>query len=93
LIKISENMTENKDWKPLPPLGHYYGDDWFVHRPGEGAFSPVVNRTQEQATAARRNPRPPNLETYAAALTRDEIDLSTVLEWSPFMIKDIDRGD
>jgi hypothetical protein len=86
-------MAENKDWKPLSPLGHYYGDNWFVHRPGEGAFSPVVNRTPEEATAARRNPRRPNLETYAAALTRDEIDLSTVLEWSPFMVKDINRGD
>jgi hypothetical protein len=57
--KISDAMAENKDWKPLPPLGHYYGDDWFVHRTVEGAFSPVINRTPEQATAARRNPRPP----------------------------------
>jgi hypothetical protein len=58
-----------------------------------GRGSVLARDQQEQETAARRNPRPPNLETLAAALTRDEIDLSTVLEWSPFMIKDIDRGE
>jgi hypothetical protein len=47
-------MTENKDWKPLPPLGHYYEDNWFVHRPGEGAFSPVINRNRRQQREGTR---------------------------------------
>jgi hypothetical protein len=52
-----------------------------VTRPGEGAFSQVLNKTPEQVAKAKRRPMPPNLETYAAALTRDEIDESTVVEW------------
>jgi hypothetical protein len=52
-----------------------------------------LNRTPEQAAKAKRRPVPPNLETYAAALTRDEIDEATVVEWLPFRIPDIDRGD
>jgi hypothetical protein len=60
---------------------------------GEGAFLPLINyRTPEEAAKARRMPMPPNLETYAAALTRDEIDDETVVEWSPFRIPDIDKG-
>jgi hypothetical protein len=82
------------DFKALPPLGDYYGEDWFVHRRGEAAFSQVVNRTPEQAARARANPLPPNLETYAAALTRDDTrDESVVVEWSPFVVPDIERGD
>jgi hypothetical protein len=53
----------------------------------------VINRTPVEAAKARRRPMPPNLETYAAALTRDEIDDDTVVEWSPFRIPDIHRGD
>jgi hypothetical protein len=82
-----------REWKPLEALGPYYGESWFVTRPGEGAFSQVLNRTPEQAAKAKRRPMPPNLETYAAALIRDEIDESTVIEWSPFRIPDIERGD
>jgi hypothetical protein len=52
---------------------------------------PLINRTPEEAAKARRMPMPPNLETYAATLTRDEIN-ETVLEWSPFRIPDINRG-
>jgi hypothetical protein len=71
------------EWKPLEALGPYYGKSWFVTRPGEGAFSQVLNRMPEQAAKAKKRPMPPNLETYAAALTRDKIDESTVVEWSP----------
>jgi hypothetical protein len=53
----------------------------------------VVNRTPEQAARARANPLPPNLETYAAALTRDEIDNTIVVEWLPFVLPDIKRGN
>jgi hypothetical protein len=56
-------------------------------------MSQVVNRTPEQAARARANPLPPYLETYAAALTRDEIDNTIVVEWSPFVVPDIERGD
>jgi hypothetical protein len=62
---------EAPGWKPLEPLGPYYRESRFVPRRGEGAFSQVVNRTPEEAAKARRRPMPPNLETYAAALTRD----------------------
>jgi hypothetical protein len=68
------------DFKALSPLGPYYGEDWFVYRRGEAAFSQVVNRTPEQAARARTNPLPPNLETYVAPLTRDEIDDTIVAE-------------
>jgi hypothetical protein len=81
------------EWKPLELLGPYYGESWFVTRPGEGAFLQVLNRMPEQAAKAKRRPMPPYLETYAVALTRDEIDESTVVEWLPFRILDIDRGD
>jgi hypothetical protein len=74
-------------WKPLEPLGPYYGKSWFIPRRGEGAFSPLINyRKPEEAAKARRMPMPPNLETYAAAMTRDKIDDETVVEWSPFRI-------
>jgi hypothetical protein len=52
-----------------------------------------VNRTPEQAARARANPLPPNLETNAAALTRDEIDDTIVEEWSPFVVPGIKRGN
>jgi hypothetical protein len=77
----------------LPPLGPYYGKDWFIEREGEGAFNPIINRTPAQAAAARLMPKPPNLETYAAALTRDEMDENISMEWGPFVTTDIDRGD
>jgi hypothetical protein len=67
-------------WKPLEPLGPYYGESWFVPRPREGTFSQVINRTPEEAAKARRRPMPPNLETYAVAFTRDKIDDDTVVE-------------
>jgi hypothetical protein len=38
-------------------------------------------------------PKPPNLETYAAALTREERDKNILMEWGPFVPSDIDRGD
>jgi hypothetical protein len=80
-------------WKPLEPLGPYYSERWFVPSRGEGAFLPVINRTPEEADKARRMPMPPNLETYAAALTTDEIDDDTVSEWLLFRIPDINRAD
>jgi hypothetical protein len=59
---------------------------------GEAPFAPLINRTLAQATIARQEPLSPNLETYAAALTRNEIDETIFMEWSPFMVKDTDRG-
>jgi hypothetical protein len=80
------------DFQPLAPFGVYYGESLFVPRMGEAPFAPLINRTPEEATRARQEPLPPNLETYAAALTRDEIDETIVMEWSPFMVNDTDRG-
>jgi hypothetical protein len=71
-------LQTNKEWKALPPLGPYYGKTWYIKREGEGAFDPVINQTPDQAAAARLMPKPPNLETYAAALSRDEMDKTTV---------------
>jgi hypothetical protein len=73
---IAKVLGMASEWKPLKALGPYYGKSWFVTRPGEGAFSQVLNRTPEEAAKAKRRLMPPNLETYAAALTRDEIDPS-----------------
>jgi hypothetical protein len=72
-----------EEWQPLPPLEDYYGEDWFVHRRGEAAQGPP-----EQASRARANPLPPNLETYAEALTRGlgTWDKSVIVEWSPFVV-------
>jgi hypothetical protein len=83
----------NSKWKALPLLGPYYGKDWFIKREGKGAFDPVINRTPAQAAAARLMPKPPNLETYAAALARDEIDKNIIMEWGLFVPSGIDRGD
>jgi hypothetical protein len=80
-------------FKALPPLGPYFGSDWFLDRPGDGAFDPMVNRTQAEAAEARKLPLPPNLESYAAALTRDELDENVVKEWAPFIVPDIERGE
>jgi hypothetical protein len=60
IAKVLEMASE---WKPLEALGPYYRESWFVTRPGEGAFSQVLNRTPEQAAKAKRRPMPPNLET------------------------------
>jgi hypothetical protein len=81
------------DFQPLAPYGVYYGKSWIVPRRGEGPFSPLVNGMPEEAARARQEPLPPNLETYAAALTRDEIDETIVMEWSPFVVEDVDRGE
>jgi hypothetical protein len=70
----------NKEWKALPPLGPYYGKDWFIEKEGEGTFDSVINKTPAQADAARLMPKPPNLETYAAALRRDKMDETVVME-------------
>jgi hypothetical protein len=35
-------QAKNSKWKALPPLGPYYGKDWFIEREGEGAFNPVI---------------------------------------------------
>jgi hypothetical protein len=51
------------EWKALPPLGPYYGKDWFIERVGKGAFDPVVNRMPAQAAVARLMQKPPYLET------------------------------
>jgi hypothetical protein len=83
----------NQEWKALSPLGPYYGKDWFIEREGEGAFDPVINRTPSQAAAARLMLKPPNLETNAAALTRDKMDENIIMEWGPFVPTDIDTGD
>jgi hypothetical protein len=80
-------------FKALPPLGPYYGSDWFLNMPGEGAFDPVVNRTLAEAAEARKLPLPPNLESYAVALTRDELDENVVKKWAPFIVPDIERGE
>jgi hypothetical protein len=77
----------------LPPLGPYFGSNWFLDRPGEGAFDPVVNRTLAEAAEARKLPLPLNLESYAAALTMDELDENVVKEWAPFIVPDIERGE
>jgi hypothetical protein len=45
----------------LPPLWPYFGSDWFLDRPGEGAFDQVVNRTPAEAAEARKLPLLPNL--------------------------------
>jgi hypothetical protein len=60
-------------------------------REGEGAFNPIINRTPAQAAASRLMPKPPNLETYAAALTRDEMDEDIIIEWGLFILTDINR--
>jgi hypothetical protein len=90
---ISRSLQTNKEWKALPPLGPYYGKTWYIEQEGEGAFDPVINQTQAQAAAARLMPTPPNLETYAAALSRDEMDKTVVLEYGPFMPTDIQRAE
>jgi hypothetical protein len=56
-------------------------------------FDPVINRTPAKAAAARLMPKPPNLKTYAAALSRDEMDETVVMEYGPFMPTDINRAD
>jgi hypothetical protein len=48
-----------------------------------------VNRTPAEAAKARKLPLPLNLESYAAALTRDELDEKNVKEWAPFIVPDI----
>jgi hypothetical protein len=93
IVGRAKTPQTNQEWKALPPLGPYYGKDWYIKREGKGAFDPVINRTPAQAAAARLMPKPPNLETYAAALTRDEIDENIILEWGPFIPSDINRGD
>jgi hypothetical protein len=65
----------------------------YIKREEEGAFDPGINRTQAQAPAARLMPKPPNHETYAASLTRDEMDETIVTEYGLFMPTDIDRGN
>jgi hypothetical protein len=89
----SRSLQTNKEWKVLTPLGSYYRKTWYIEREGEGAFDPVINRTPAQAAAARLMPKPPNLETYAAALSRDEMDKTVVLEYGPFMPIDILRAN
>jgi hypothetical protein len=93
IVGSKRTPQTNKEWKALPPFGPYYGKDWFIEREGEGAFHPIINRTPAQAAAARLMSKPPNLETYAAALTRDEMDETVVMEWGPFIPTEIDRGD
>jgi hypothetical protein len=88
----SRPLQTNKEWKALPPLRPYYGKAWYIKREGEGAFDPVINRTPAQAAAVRLMPKPPNLETYAAALSRDEMDKTVVMEYGTFMPTDIDRA-
>jgi hypothetical protein len=78
------------EWRALPPLGPYYGKDWFIKREGKDAFNPVVNRMPAQAAAARLMPKQPNLKTYGK---RDEIDKKVFMEWGPFVPSDIKRGD
>jgi hypothetical protein len=92
--KITTNIqVVANEWRALPPLGPYYTKDWFIEREGRGAFNPVVDRTPAQAAAARLMPKQPNLKTYAAALTREEVDKNVVTEWGPFLLSDIERGD
>jgi hypothetical protein len=45
---------------------------------------------QLQQDSCRRQPK---LEMYAAALTRDEMDENIIMEWGPFVLSDINRGD
>jgi hypothetical protein len=93
IVGPAKTPLTNQEWKALPPLGPYYGKDWIIEREGKGTFNPVINRTPAQAAAARLMPKPPNLETYAAALTRDEMDENIIMEWGPFVPSDIDRRD
>jgi hypothetical protein len=79
IVGRAKTPQTNQEWKALPLLGPYYSKDWFIERQGKGAFDPVINRTPAQAAVARLMPKPPNLETYAAALTRDEINENIIL--------------
>jgi hypothetical protein len=90
----SMSLQTNKEWNALPLLGPYYGKTWYIEREGEGAFDPIINQTPAQAAAAARlMPKPPNLETYATALSREEMDKTVVLEYGQFMPTDIQRAD
>jgi hypothetical protein len=93
IVGITRTPQTNKVWKALPLLGPYYGKDWSIERKGEGAFDPIISRTPAQGAAARLMPKPPNLETCAAALTRDKMDENIIIEWGPFIPTEIDRGD
>jgi hypothetical protein len=84
MASSSMSLQTNNKWKALPPLGPYYGKAWYIDREGEGAFYPVINRTPAQAAAAKLMPKPPNLETYAAALLREEMDETVVQEFGLF---------
>jgi hypothetical protein len=61
IVGRAKTPQTNQEWKALPPLGPYYGKDWFIEKEGEGAFDPVINRTPAQAAGARLMPKPPNL--------------------------------
>jgi hypothetical protein len=79
-IPTDIQVVVNK-WRALPPLGPYYAKDyWFIERESGGTFNPVVNRTPAQAAAARLMLRQQNPETYAAALTGEEVDESVITE-------------
>jgi hypothetical protein len=93
IVGSTRTPQTNQDLRVLPPLGPYYDKDWFIEREGEGAFNPIINRTAAQAAAARLMPKPPNRKTYAAALTREEINENIIMEWGPLVPTDIDRGD
>jgi hypothetical protein len=90
-----------KDWY-IKREGEGTFDPVINRTPAQAAgvhVSPVAMRKYKQtwilaqAAAARLMPKPPNLETYAAALTRDKMDETIDMVYGPFMPKDIDRGD
>jgi hypothetical protein len=49
-------------WRTLPPLESYYSRDGLIEKVGGSTFDPVVNRTPEQAAAAKLMPTPTSLQ-------------------------------
>jgi hypothetical protein len=84
-------MGLRRPFHPLPALGTYYGRDWSLTRPGDGALDVVLNRTTDQATRDRMKEPLPDLKTYAAAMMTDEIN-GAGTEWAKFKVKDVKRG-
>jgi hypothetical protein len=89
----SMSLKTNNDWKALSLLGPYYGKAWYIKQEGEGVFDPIINQTPAQAAAARLMPKPPNLETYGATLSREEMDETVLQEFGLFKSTDIQRAD
>jgi hypothetical protein len=66
------------DFQGSASAGAVLWDQLVSQQAREGAFDPVVNRTPAEAAEMRKLPLPPNLESYAAALTRDKLDENVI---------------